>query len=267
LFVEEMQRPYHHATRIGNWSEDLELERARLKEYQKKKEKGLLSTQQLASYTDEVELTTSEDGYLHFGNVVMIKNLKTEGMLSTDLGDPVRPTGETFAVTTAKGRPCSRNIFQTVRPRNEPDPYGDDVLRYGQRFQLATTDYLTNAAKLRADKLYLSSTLVTPTIFSKVSHFQEVCTTSESDYGTYWQVFTEEPKFRLESEGSPVQVGVKVVINHCKSNKNLGSDSVPYRNDFGTENEVFCHNRIDQHKAETHENLWAFEDNSVRSVQ
>jgi len=234
-----------------------------MKEYTIKKAKGLLSTQQLSSYADMLVLSSTEDGNVHFGKAVMLKNVKTSGVLATDLGDKLRRIGEVFAVTTTSTRPCARNVFMLKSYSMKLDA-SDDVLRYGEKFHILTTPHLTTSGHLRSTMLYLSSQIITPDVYSKYSHFQEVCTSGETNYSTVWQVLHYDPKVRLENEGSPVEIGASIVIQHCQTGANLGSDIVPYRNDFGIESEVFCHTIIDQHKAEMVENIWVFEDQSLR---
>jgi hypothetical protein len=237
-----MARPYLPVTRVGNWSEELELENARKTEYLHNKEKGLLVTQQKIKNTELVELIPTEDGYVHYGAIVMIKNAKTDGVLATDVNDRLRRVGVAFAVTTAPAFPVARSVF-TIESLDAQN----DVLQYGDKLYISTTPYLKDLGSARVAKLYVSSHIVTPDIYSKCSHFQEVCTTTEKDYSTTWQVIHYDPKLRLEYEGSPVEMGATVVIKHCQTGVNLGSSTIPYRNDFGLENEVFCRTFLDQH--------------------
>jgi len=191
---------------------------------------------------------------VHSGQTLMLKNSKTAGFLATDVNNKLRRVGVAFAVTTASIQPAARTVFiiESLTPSN-------DVLQYGDKFCISTTNYLESKSQ-KVSKLYLSSHIVTPDIYSKYTHFQEVCVTNEITYSTTWQIVHCDPKLRLESEGSPVEMGASVVIKHCQTGSNLGSNATPYRTTLGIEHEVFCHTFLDQHKTETLENIWYFID-------
>lgn len=262
-----MQGSYTSKTKIGNWREEQEQEKARIKEYLKKKEKGLLTTQQLASYTEKISLSKCDDGNLHDGDLIMLCSAHNKGILSVDLGIELPGLPTRFASSTAPSSlPCARNVF--VVKKAPGGVSNSPIVCYGDKVVICTTNHLKTAASTRYDQLYLSSQLVTPFIFAKCTRYQEVTlsTTPSSDFGNHWQIQFHDPKFRVEAEGTPVQVGKPVILNHCKTNAHLGSSDAIYTNDFGNENEVFCHTILDQHKAEQLENLWTFEDGHLRQV-
>jgi len=69
---------YHHKTRLGNWSEEWELEETKMKDYLKKKDHLSLESNKkdlkLYHSLQQASLTYSHDGFLHFGDHVMIRN-------------------------------------------------------------------------------------------------------------------------------------------------------------------------------------------------
>jgi hypothetical protein len=71
-------RTYNPQVRVGNWNEDVCLEEDLMKDFLERKDNGTLLIQKKAklreSYLAEVELTESKDGYIHFGDKVMIMN-------------------------------------------------------------------------------------------------------------------------------------------------------------------------------------------------
>ena len=89
-------RTYNSQVRVGNWNEDICLEEDLLKGYNcddlkwpeimtsmildflERKENGTLLIQKKAKlrelFLSEVELTESKDGYIHFGDKIMIMN-------------------------------------------------------------------------------------------------------------------------------------------------------------------------------------------------
>ena len=89
-------RTYNSQVRVGNWNEDICLEEDLLKgtschrkwpdpgmtsvilDFLERKENGTLLIQKKAKlrelFLSEVELTESKDGYIHFGDKIMIMN-------------------------------------------------------------------------------------------------------------------------------------------------------------------------------------------------
>ena len=69
---------YNPGVRIGNWFEDLCLEEDNIKDFLLKKEKGELLIQKTSNVKSTilapVELSTSPDGYVHFGDIVVLRN-------------------------------------------------------------------------------------------------------------------------------------------------------------------------------------------------
>ena len=65
---------YSHKVKLGNWSEDKELEDIKLKDYLKKKENGALFVNAKAKQLEEslmpTQLSESADGQLLFGSKV-----------------------------------------------------------------------------------------------------------------------------------------------------------------------------------------------------
>ena len=57
-------------------------------------------------------------------------------------------------------------------------------------------------------------------------------------YNTVWRVLSQDPNKRNTSIGSPVMVNDPILVEHCATSHYLASDSIQYRNDFGTEYEV-----------------------------
>ena len=71
-------RTYNSSVRVGNWNEDICLEEDLLKDFLLRKENGTLLIQKKAKlrelYQQTVELSHSQDGYVHFGDNVMLMN-------------------------------------------------------------------------------------------------------------------------------------------------------------------------------------------------
>mmetsp|Transcript_38821 Transcript_38821/g.91303 ORF Transcript_38821/g.91303 Transcript_38821/m.91303 type:complete len:305 (-) Transcript_38821:51-965(-) len=240
---------YAHKVRIGNWSEDLELEEIKLKDYLKKKETGQLfvnaKQKQLEESLVVTELSASPDGQLRFGHKVMLLNHQSNGLLASNPFDAVTKTHEAYAVTTtANSNPCVRSTF--VLERADPhDGYDDDVLHYGQNVRFKIEPF----SKI-LDPVYLHSELVTALTSSKYSRHQECCALGAVTGETLWQVLYPDTHSRFEMDGAPVLAGSPLCVRHVQTGSFLSSDEIPYPNLFGTEFEVHCHHYYSMNKTQ-----------------
>jgi len=238
---------YQRKVKLGNWSEDLELEDARLKDYLLKKERGQLKcTQQEQRFAHVLQSTVlfsaRNDGLVHFGDIVMLFNQATDGCLACDLQDKSTPTN--FAAqTTWYTEPCARTTFEIVRYEGRGDKrdavfeFEDDVLHFAQKFRLRAHTVLTGE-----QEVFLGSQGKTPNSFARYSREQEVFMTTEKNWNTVFECECLDPQFKMEMEGQPVLANQPLSILHCGTHQHLASDNVKYRNDFGTEYEIFCKN-------------------------
>ena len=149
---------YSHKTRVGNWSEDLDLGNHVQKDYLDKKNKGKLvinqTQQKFAKAFQRVPQSYSHDGQLRFGDNVMMMNKQTNSFLVFDMGDKITSSDEAYACTTTKNEvgPVGRSILSVQKVEND----GDDVVRYGEQVRFVTNPYIFSKP------LYLMSTQCTP---------------------------------------------------------------------------------------------------------
>lgn len=84
---------YSVKTKIGNWNEDLELQRIQENNYAAKKSSGTLPfAQTISKYQQsfkQVPWSHSADGNLRWDDFVMVQNLKTQGWVVMDIGERV----------------------------------------------------------------------------------------------------------------------------------------------------------------------------------
>jgi hypothetical protein len=231
---------YQHRTRIGNWSEDLELDEIRLKDYLKKKETGSLMVtakqQQLEESLMRDQLSPSPDGLLHFGHRVMLLNHQSRAYLAANPYDPTTKSYDAWMLTTSSnGNACVRNVFDLVRA-DEYDGFDDDVVHYGQNFRCQLNPFSSIHTPC-----YMHSELVTALAAAKFSRHQEVAALSVPNGETLWQILHPDVGQRFETEGEPVAAGSPVVIRHIQTGSFLASDEIPYNNIFGLEFEVHCY--------------------------
>lgn len=231
---------YHHATRIGNWNEDSELEEIRLKDFLAQKEGGMLKVtakqQQLEECLRPAELSDSPDGLLHFGQRVMLFSQQSQGFLSVNPYDGVTKSSEAFMLTTSgRSEPAVRNVFILDRADGN-DGYDDDVVHYGQNVRCVIAPF---GGKM-VNPTFMHSEMVTALAAAKFSRHQEVTAISEPNGETKWQLLYPDVNNRFEMEGEPVPAGSPLCLRHVQTGSFLASDEIPYANIFGPENEVHC---------------------------
>jgi len=233
---------YQHRVRIGNWSEDLELEEIKLKDYLKKKETGSLlvnaKQQQLEECLFKAELTPTPDGALKFGGRVMMFNHQSKGFLAGNPYDQVTKAHQAFVLNTgANGNACVRNVFELVRA-NMDDGFDedDDVVHYGQNFRCMLAPF----SNIRTPA-YMHSELVTALAAAKFSRHQEVSVITAPTGETLFQMLYPDTATRFEMDGEAVPAGSPLCFRHVATGSFLASDEIPYQNIFGTEFEVHCY--------------------------
>lgn len=231
---------YGPKCRIGNWSEDLELEEIKLKDFLKKKEIGGLfvnsKQQQLEECLQQGELSEDPTGQMRFGHRFMLVNHQSEGFLCANPHDKVHKAEDSYALTCGSNpNPCVRNIFEVVR-EDENDGFDDDALHYGQNFRIKMMPF----AGIK-ESVYVHSELVTNLAAAKFSRHQEVVVYPKPIGQTLWQALHPDTQVRFEMEGQEIKAGEPVVLRHVHTGSFLSSDKIPYHNIFGPESEVHCH--------------------------
>ncbi|XP_043933878.1 cilia- and flagella-associated protein 161 [Protopterus annectens] len=260
---------YNPAVRIGNWNEDVSLSEDLLKDFLAKKERGELLIQKTSylkkNLLQKVNLSVSNDGFVHFGDTIMLVNPGNE-KVHLDSTDPphgplslaINPEESKVHTCSSIEAPCGISAIQNLEPsvRNtfvitsvDGTALGKPLL-YGQNFALRTTEGF-------AGQLYLASDHKTFLKNAKKSRLQEINLTNQYSYLTHWQVLYIDPQFRMEYEGYPVHANANIIFDHCKTNQCLAVFSnyvlwTPY----GKEYEVAVHTLLDSHKAERDVNHW-----------
>ncbi|XP_068266907.1 cilia- and flagella-associated protein 161 [Nyctibius grandis] len=260
---------YRAGVLIGNWQEEASLEEDRLRDFMHKRERGELLIQKINKLQDKllkkVQLSVSYDGFIHFGDTVMLLNSDNKSSAENYPGVCSSLTlainMDEISIYSAESlpRPCGVSAVESVDPvgRNtfcilsvDGGAAGEPV-RFGQNFGLGTTGGFSD------QMLYLASDHKSFLRFAKKSRLQQVFLTEELSYLTWWQATFLDPQLRLESEGFPVPANSKMIITHCHTNRSL---AVPRnfwtRSYFGKEYEVNCHTYLDSHKAEEDKNYW-----------
>ncbi|KGL94194.1 Uncharacterized protein C15orf26, partial [Charadrius vociferus] len=244
-------------------------EQDRLRDFMHKRERGELLIQKINKLQDnlfkKIRLSVSKDGFVHYGDTVMLLNPESKpsvencpGLcgrltlainldeLSVHSAESLQAPHGVSAVESAD--PVGRNTFCILSVNG--GTVGEPI-RFGQNFRLGTTGGFSD------QMLYLASDHKSFIRFAKKSYLQQVFLTAELSYLTCWQATFLDPQLRLEYEGYPVPANSKMIITHCHTNRSL---AVPRNfwtwSYFGKEYEVICHTYLDSHKAEEDKNYW-----------
>lgn len=73
--------------------------------------------------------------------------------------------------------------------------------------------------------------------------------TQNNNYGS-WIIDYIDPNIRFEKQGEPIQIGDPFLIRHSPTSHYLASDTVKYKNDFGTEFEVMVNSFATKNKSQ-----------------
>ncbi|XP_028648298.1 cilia- and flagella-associated protein 161 [Erpetoichthys calabaricus] len=262
---------YNPNVRIGNWNEDLCLEEDAIKDFLGKKEKGELITQKAGFLKENIykpiDLSVTADGFIHFGDVVMLLNLGREKESVNSSDPPREPATLSINVDETKiGKlasvqaPCevtaSPSLFPSVRNAfvivSVDSSRPGDPLTFGQSFAIRTTEGF-------AGGLYLTSDNQSFQKCAKKSRLQEVSLVDQPSYLTCWKVIFYDPQMRLEYEGCPIPANLRTLVVHCKTNQCLAAlGQHTMWTPYGQEYEVTAHTFLDAHKAERDPNHWLF---------
>ncbi|XP_051896527.1 cilia- and flagella-associated protein 161 isoform X1 [Pristis pectinata] len=263
------ERTYNPSVLLHNWFEDIALDQDVIKDFINRRERGELLMQKLGSFKDDLlsktELAKSSDGYIHFGDPVLLINPGTEQSHSSTLHFPRAPMALTMNVDQSRFMtskqvdspcevcgsrviiPCIRNTFVIT---SVDGSCNGDPLRYGQSFALKTMDGI-------AGQLYLTSDMKLFLKFAKKSRMQLVNLVDQFSFLSCWQVLYLDPQMRLEYDGYPVQANVKVLVNHVRTNQALAVlQKHSFWTMFGREHEITTHTFLDTHRAEEDVNHW-----------
>ena len=249
---------YSSSTRIGNWYEEICLEEAKVSDFQKRSETGSLHLRRLESKLEKcsqvVPHSFSSDGYIRFGDTIMLSNVETEKVLSCDPFEQLEVGIPKFLVTAGPDKgPLARSIFKVVRPlpnqSNLMDDNEDPILRYGQAFLLQCDDALLvsgETSSMLSPPLYLASTVKNERTATKATNRQMCFMTSAATSDAVWTISRPSQgrigaADRFLAEGSAIQAADMFLLVHRQTNNYLATDNKRYeRTDFGPEVEVYC---------------------------
>jgi hypothetical protein len=138
-------------------------------------------------------------------------------------------------------------VYQIVKENNPADLFiNDGFVRYGQKLRILANPHLFRK------QLQLNSQKQTPTVCAPLSQNQIVfANAAKPTSDGLWVIDYHDPSVRFEMEGQVVRVGEPVLIRHVNTNVFLAADDqYKIKNDFGSENEVHCHNHSTHNKSQ-----------------
>ncbi|XP_075287781.1 cilia- and flagella-associated protein 161 isoform X3 [Opisthocomus hoazin] len=211
---------YSPGVLIGNWAEEALREEDRLRDFMRKRERGELLIQKINKMQDKllkkIQLSVSKDGFVHFGDTVMLLNPVNESRVGNGPG-----TCGSLALAASLGEtwPCAAGpppAPREVSAVESTDPVGRNAfcvlsvdgvtvgepIRFGQNFRLGTTgafsDQMANT-KIIITHCYTNRSLAVPRNFWTRSYFgkeyEVICHTyldshkAEEDKN-HWEVVT-----------------------------------------------------------------------------
>ncbi|XP_026712259.1 cilia- and flagella-associated protein 161 isoform X2 [Athene cunicularia] len=214
---------YRPGVLIGNWNEEAYLEEDRIRDFMRKKERGELLTQKINKLQDKllkkIHLSVSKDGFVHFGDTVILLNPPNKSpvenypgacgslTLAVDLDEISIYSVESLQV------PCGVSAVKSVDPTGRNtfcilsvggDAVGEPI-RFGQNFGLGTTGGLSDQmanSEIIITHCHTNRSLAVPRNFWTRSYFgkeyEVVCHTyldshkAEEDKN-YWKIVTGDP--------------------------------------------------------------------------
>lgn len=240
-------RTYNPSVRVGNWNEDIQLEEDTLKDFLERRERGQLLIQRNPHLSQaKTKLSSSTDGFVHFGDSLMLVNpADTDSCLSACASDQ---SGSCGVSGSRNGTPCARNTFIINSLQGEKN---GDKLTYNTHFHICCPQ--------GENLLYLSSDHVSPIVSksSCKSGHQAVSLVSEPSLLTAWKILYFDPQSRLEMDYLPVLANTNIILTHVYTNRKLCVEyDFKIRSAFGSEYEISAHDYLDSHKAEKVNHHW-----------
>jgi len=237
---------------MGNWFEDklkAEIDTKEVEQIQGSKNKELQQYQRkLAIALKTITLSDCTNRALKFGDIIMLQNGETNGVLSTDAdesekiwrnGDNVLQS-TTSSIAKYTDTAFARNSFiiapPTLNKQNATKCAMGDVVHYGQAFSLCIH------SKLSVTPYYLHSEIVSHLSSADFSREQMVVFHPTKSSSTNWKFMSGDHEFRVEHDTTPIHIQQcnEVVIQHCNTCSLLASDKIGCATDFGTEYQTSC---------------------------
>jgi len=215
---------YGSRTLVGNWFEESVLKDYKIKEFLQKKEQQKLELTRNASSTQNsqsaIAISKSRDGFLRYGNSMLILSTCTQGLLS------VNQDLSTFTSSLARDGPAAENIF-IVEPAGTPRR---PEVCFGDTF------YLRLHPSLSSEPLYLISEPINLTTSLK-NKMQQLKVSNVKSSDALWTSELKDISARFEAHKQPILSDCEIIIKHVSTGNLLFADN----NAGPTEYPVYVH--------------------------
>eukprot|EP00755_Sulcionema_specki_P014901 Sspe_Gene.57937::Locus_31784_Transcript_1_1_Confidence_1.000_Length_716::g.57937::m.57937 len=197
-------------TLTGNWSEDIARESDRMKEYMSRKSRGELDSQKIQRKMDNhlTQLTLTpqhSDGFVRFGDVLMVQSALTKGFISLDIDRKTPGRDGHFQVTVAPSKvPVLRNAWIIMKAKDENMGFYKkhreaDILHFGQKVRIVNqylfSSHLSLCASQGPQACLKGNTLG--------QSRGEVTACVAGGIDAIWKVQPSDSTWRMEEEGKP----------------------------------------------------------------
>lgn len=244
---------YSQSTLMGNWFEDKlkrDIESEEMEQIHGSKNKELQQYQRKCAVAlQTVTLSDCTQRALKYGDIIMLQNSKTNGVLSTDAdeSEQIWRNGSNVLQSTTSSTakytdtPLARNSFiiapPTIAKSKSQGMAMGDTLHYGQPFSLCIHSALS------PDTAYhLHSEIVSHLSSAALSREQMVVFHPNKSSSTNWKFMAGDHELRVEHDTTAIMVhqNNNVIIQHCNTCSLLSSDKIACGTDFGTEFQTSC---------------------------
>jgi hypothetical protein len=220
------------------------LEDEKMREFLEKKERGQLTIQRIRQNLGTVEMSRSaddgpQDGLLHYGKMIRIQNQEHPCSVACDPGDAENAEEGLYSSSGSRQQEASaRNVWILLRVEGAddflptPGAADDDIVRYGDKFIISTTEAIGTRP------WFLASTPLDWSHFSRASHKQMVYVTQHKDFKCMWRIDSVGRDTSFDMEGEPVKLRARVFIKHQMSGSPLACRDSQVLNDYGSEFEL-----------------------------
>mmetsp|Transcript_105798 Transcript_105798/g.183929 ORF Transcript_105798/g.183929 Transcript_105798/m.183929 type:complete len:514 (-) Transcript_105798:53-1594(-) len=222
------------------WVDGARVDERRLQEYFHQKEHTLLlaGAAQSMKYTlESLPTSHADDGFLHFGDSLMLLSHNTDGLLQADIADQVPVTDSTrkdrTGASLSTGRmiaSCPRNVL-TISRVHDNDEFGTSLyVHFGQVIRLGASAVLSD------DPLYLYASQKGAEDLAEGEHL--TCLFSRASAGSHWRIVPGDA--RQHDGKTPVKIGELVFLENVNTGHHLRSERTVRMNNYGNEWRVWA---------------------------
>eukprot|EP01065_Artemidia_motanka_P043958 TRINITY_DN6186_c0_g3_i2.p1 TRINITY_DN6186_c0_g3~~TRINITY_DN6186_c0_g3_i2.p1 ORF type:complete len:563 (+),score=164.50 TRINITY_DN6186_c0_g3_i2:60-1691(+) len=265
-------KDYNMRTFTGNWNEDVAREADRMRDFMRKRAAGELTTQKverrMRAHLEQLTLTPQHsDGFLRFGDSVVLQSALTRGFLSLDVLRKSQGRPGHFEVSLCDSKvPVLRNVWVLKKAKDSHMSFyrqhkEQDLVHFGQKIKIVSPHihdcHLSLCAELQGPNTSLRRN-------EQGKSRAEVTVCEGGAMETLWTVQPGDRNWELEEEGRPIRAGEVVVLRAVKANQPLCAESrLKKTTSFGSECEVSVFHVKDQQNKHSFvpnepSNMWAF---------